>query len=283
MGSCACFEFKSVKKKFLTEKEYDEENDLKEPIILKPLSDLQGTRHEKNINIKKLNEEINVNEKVTDNIIVINNIINEKDKLKTDESLISIKNPIPNIKILKKENLLQLKGKKEINIIIIGDKQSGKSSFAINISEQRFESLYIPTVFIEKVSKVLTYNFNKYILNFYVTPGVQEYKEDYTILYSKANFIFLFYDVTNKGSFNQAKTIIKKELKNLIYIYPNNFSNIIIVGNKIDKCNYEKINNNGRKFCEKNNLQYFEISVKTNNGIGYMINKLLSVFEQISS
>ena len=102
-------------------------------------------------------------------------------------------------------------------------------------------------------------------------------------MYSKANFIFLFYDVTNKGSFNQVKTIIKKELKNLIYIYPNNFSNIIIVGNKIDKCNYEKINNNGRKFCEKNNLQYFEISVKTNNGIGYMINKLLSVFEQISS
>ena len=284
MGSCACFEFRGVKKKFLCEKECMENNDVKEPIILKPLNDLKETRNEKNIIKKKLNEEIIKDEKETDNIIVINSKTNEKDKLKTDESLISINSPIHNINIVKKENLLQLKGRKEINIIIIGEKQSGKSSFAINISEQRFETLYIPTVFIEKVSKILTYNCNKYILNFYVTPGVQEYKENYSTLYSKANFILIFYDVSNKGSFNHAKNIIKKELKNLIFIYPpHNFSNIIIVGNKTDKCNYEDINPKGRKYCEKNNLQYFEISVKNNSGVGYMINKILSVFEQISS
>ena len=282
MGNCGCFDFR-VKKKFLNEKEINE-NIIKEPLILKPLNDLQQTRNEKNLNKKIINAIINDDEKATDNIIVvINNKINEKEKLRTDESLISINTPIHNIKNINKENLFELKGKKEINIVIIGEKQSGKSSFAIYISELRFESIYIPTVYIEKVSKILTYNNNKYILNFFVTPGVQEYKEDYSSLYKKANFILLFYDISIKGSFKQVKKIIKKDLKNLIVIYPNNFSNTIIVGNKIDKCDYEKINPKGRKYCEKNNLQYFEISVKTKIGVGYMINKILSVFEHISS
>ena len=160
MGNCGCFDFR-VKKKFLNEKEINE-NIIKEPLILKPLNDLQQTRNEKNLNKKIINAIINDDEKATDNIIVvINNKINDKEKLRTDESLISINTPIHNIKNINKENLFELKGKKEINIVIIGEKQSGKSCFAIYISELRFESIYIPTVYIEKVSKILTYNNNK--------------------------------------------------------------------------------------------------------------------------
>ena len=38
-----------------------------------------------------------------------------------------------------------------------------------------------------------------------------------------------------------------------------------------------------KSYCEKHKLEFFEISVKTNAGIGYMMNKLLAIFYNISS
>ena len=56
-------------------------------------------------------------------------------------------------------------------------------------------------------------------------------------------------------------------------MYLNNYSNGIIVTNKIDKSFKKNNHSNAKKYWEKKKFQYFEISVKNNTGISYMINK----------
>ena len=238
-----------------------------------------------NKNEKKKLEEKNEN-KLIDNGNNEKNINNKETKkseiLHQNETDISLYRYPSNFEIIYQSSSI-LKGKTEINIVLIGEKQSGKSSFVIKLAENRFENLYIPTVFIETISKVMTYNNKRYVLNFDVTPGQQEYQQDYSTLYAKSNFIFLFYDVTNLGSFMRAKKYIKKELKNKVIMYANNFSNIFIIGNKIDCTPFIESSTQIKSYCEKHQLEFFEISVKTNAGIGYMMNKLLAIFDSISS
>ena len=284
MGICGCFEIRKINKNFLRDKEEDELRNIKlSSSILKPTYTIYQEKiiEKKEEKTKNINKTINEDDKIPKKNKYNKNTICSLNKSENDNSTLSINryNKKNNIN----KNNIEEKVNKEINIVLIGEKQSGKSSFIIQIAEKRFENIYIPTVFIENISKILTYNNKKYILNFNVTPGVQEYKEDYSKLYSQANFIFVFYDISLQGSFTKTKNFVKKELKNKIVMYNNNYSNIFIVANKIDKSSFHNQNIDARKYWENMNLQYFEISVKNNIGVGYMINKLLAIYEQISS
>ena len=284
MGICGCFEIRKINKNFLRDKEEDELRNIKlSSSILKPTYTIYQEKiiEKKEEKTKNINKTINEDDKIPKKNKYNKNTICSLNKSENDNSTLSINryNKKNNIN----KNNIEEKVNKEINIVLIGEKQSGKSSFIIQIAEKRFENIYIPTVFIENISKILTYNNKKYILNFNVTPGVQEYKEDYSKLYSQANFIFVFYDISVQGSFTKTKNFVKKELKNKIVMYNNNYSNIFIVANKIDKSSFHNQNIDARKYWENMNLQYFEISVKNNIGVGYMINKLLAIYEQISS
>jgi Rab family protein len=278
MGICGCFEIRKINKNFLRDKEEDELRNIKlSSSILKPTYTIYQEKiiEKKEEKTKNINKTINEDDKIPKKNKYNKNTICSLNKSENDNSTLSINRY--------NKNNIEEKVNKEINIVLIGEKQSGKSSFIIQIAEKRFENIYIPTVFIENISKILTYNNKKYILNFNVTPGVQEYKEDYSKLYSQANFIFVFYDISVQGSFTKTKNFVKKELKNKIVMYNNNYSNIFIVANKIDKSSFHNQNIDARKYWENMNLQYFEISVKNNIGVGYMINKLLAIYEQISS
>jgi len=284
MGICGCFEIRKINKNFLRDKEEDELNNIKlSSSKLKPKYQIYQEKiiEKKEEKTKNINKTINEDDKIPMKNKYNKNTTCSLNKSENDNSTLSINRYKKNNNINK--NILEEKVNKEINIVLIGEKQSGKSSFIIQIAEKRFENIYIPTVFIENISKILTYNNKKYILNFNVTPGVQEYKEDYSKLYSQANFIFVFYDISVQGSFTKTKNFVKKELKNKIVMYNKDYSNIFIVANKIDKSSFHNQNIDARKYWENMNLQYFEISVKNNIGVGYMINKLLAIYEQISS
>ena len=284
MGICGCFEIRKINKNFLRDKEEDELNNIKlSSSKLKPKYQIYQEKiiEKKEEKTKNINKTINEDDKIPMKNKYNKNTTCSLNKSENDNSTLSINRYKKNNNINK--NILEEKVNKEINIVLIGEKQSGKSSFIIQIAEKRFENIYIPTVFIENISKILTYNNKKYILNFNVTPGVQEYKEDYSKLYSQANFIFVFYDISVQGSFTKTKNFVKKELKNKIVMYNKDYSNIFIVANKIDKSSFHNQNIDARKYWENMNLQYFEISVKNNIGVSYMINKLLAIYAQISS
>ena len=139
-----------------------------------------------------------------------------------------------NINPIKKEKILEKKkNKKEINLIILGDKNIGKSCFVIKFVENIFEKLYIPTINLEIKKKVVSYNTHQYQLNFIVTSG-NDYKEDYENYYNEADFFLVFYDITNEKSFEILKKLIQNKINKFYFEYINGTPNILLVGNKID-------------------------------------------------
>ena len=89
--------------------------------------------------------------------------------------------------------------------------------------------------------------------------------EENKMLLSRFNAFIAVYDVTNKSSFDSISEIINKsQPKQKIKI----FSNLIIVGNKIDLIEQRRISSdNAKKFAESVNATFLECSAKLKEGI----------------
>ncbi len=82
--------------------------------------------------------------------------------------------------------------KSEINIVILGDSEVGKSSFAIHYLRNKFEQYHVATIGLENFQTSLNCNYTKYILNFIITSGIVQYRVDYTSYFEAANFFLIF-------------------------------------------------------------------------------------------
>ena len=210
-------------------------------------------------------KETNINSHLSENKISKQNSQNKKNEEKE-----------------KNEKNKKNKNKNEINIVFIGDTNTGKSCFVIKFVENVFEKLYIPTLGSEIKKKIVSYNTHKYQLNFIVTSG-NDYKDDYTEYYNNADFFLVFYDITNKKSFDCIKNIIQNEIMPFFFSYKDGTSNIILVGNKIDLENERNVKiEEVEQYCKEKKFIYYEISIKTNKNINIMMNTLLKSFDQIS-
>ena len=210
-------------------------------------------------------KETNINSHLSENKISKQNSQNKKNEEKE-----------------KNEKNKKNKNKNEINIVFIGDINTGKSCFVIKFVENVFEKLYIPTLGSEIKKKIVSYNTHKYQLNFIVTSG-NDYKDDYTEYYNNADFFLVFYDITNKKSFDCIKNIIQNEIMPFFFSYKDGTSNIILVGNKIDLENERNVKiEEVEKYCKEKKFIFYEISIKTNKNINIMMNTLLKSFDQIS-
>ena len=212
-------------------------------------------------------KETNINSHLSENKISKQNSQNKKNEEKEKD---------------KNEKNKKNKNKNEINIVFIGDTNTGKSCFVIKFVENVFEKLYIPTLGSEIKKKIVSYNTHKYQLNFFVTSG-NDYKDDYTEYYNNADFFLVFYDITNKKSFDCIKNIIQNEIMPFFFFFFFGTSNIILVGNKIDLENERNVKiEEVEKYCKEKKFIFYEISIKTNKNINIMMNTLLKSFDQIS-
>ncbi len=248
----------------------------------------------KNIENKKINDK-NINEEKKDNSSYIqyknissNSQINAGKETNRNSHISDNRkqnNNISNkeIKIIKKDKILEKKkNKKEINLVIVGEKNIGKSCFVIKFVENIFEKIYIPTIGLELKKKIVSYNTHQYQLNFIVTSG-NDYKEDYINYYNEADFFLVFYDITNKNSFDKIKDIIHNEIHKYFFEYNDGTPNIILLGNKIDLENERVVSNEDvDKFCKENKLIHYDISIKSNKNINLLMNIILKAFDQVS-
>ena len=135
----------------------------------------------------------------------------------------------------------------------------GKTSIIKRLIQNEFYENYIETV---------GYEFNPYlikvnntIIKFQIWDmcGNENYRSVLLNLYRNATLGILVYSVCSRESFNNLGNWIEQLKK---YALPN--SKIILIGNKCDdeqnrKVTYEE----GKKICEKNNLEFFlEVSAK---------------------
>jgi hypothetical protein len=155
-------------------------------------------------NIKSINFVLSIGKKdinVEEDFDKISKEIGEKD----DKLSKSLKNPKRyfsnvNVKCLKNshfsaiselEGPYKIKDSNKINIVIIGQKEVGKSSFCIRFVENKFEDFYIPSIGIEKFAKMTAYNGRNFRINFVVICGSDKLKK-WINLIEEADFFFFF-------------------------------------------------------------------------------------------
>ena len=161
--------------------------------------------------------------------------------------------------------------------IIIGDSMSGKTSYFNKLIHNNYSNSKISTIGVDFGVLYISIN-NKLIKNhFWDTAGQENYKSIIRNYYRGASGCIIMFDITNYQSFNNVKKWIE-DLKK--YGNYDNLS-IIIGGNKSD-LNIKRVITieEAEEFCNKNNLKYFDISVKDNINIKESFNYLINLISK---
>ena len=253
---------------------------------------------EKDENEIKEEKDINQNQnnQVTNETKQGNIVINSEKNTRRNEDKLSVINTIDknNVSYSNRDCLLNSKlrskiakktqgrrsvflNRTNVNIIIVGDKFVGKTSYAIKLKDNTFNDNYVPTNDNEDERFILkTVNGERtYLLNVAIINNVQFIKEE---IKRQLDYCLIFYDMNNENSMDFAKSIFENYLKNeLENVNNNSLSHVIFIGNKCDSNN--NFNNKIEEICNEYKMNHFEISVKENIKIDEMKNKLTQAFD----
>jgi GTPase SAR1 family protein len=220
---------------------------------------------------KKSQENINEKEEDFENVNISETVLSEL--------IINDK-----IKPIQKDKKKKIKGRNNINIVIIGYNEVGKSSFCLRFINNKFEDFYIPSICNENFSKMMIYNDHNYKLNFSVILGGKKIQMQDNNIMNIADFFLIIYDITKIRSFNQIN-IYLKQLKKSLFSYDKEGKNLnfFLIGNKSDlegerKVGIEFVN----KYIKKYNISHFEISAKTGKNVSNIISSFLQIFDKLA-
>jgi small GTP-binding protein len=142
---------------------------------------------------------------------------------------------------------------------VVGDLKVGKSSIIKRLINNEFTDQYIPTIGYEFNPYLIKVNNTIIKLQIWDMCGNENYRSVLLNLYRNATLGVLVYSVCSRESFDNLGNWIEQLKK---YSLPN--SKIVLIGNKCDdEKNREVTYEEGKKICEKYNLEFFlEISAK---------------------
>ena len=211
----------------------------------------------------------------------LNKAINQENSEKKTESekekVSNIKNKIKNKTNRRRSAYLN---RTFINILVLGDKNTGKTSFLKLLKDNKFSDKYETTKEDEEsYDKKIVINKNNIHMNILVCNNLNK-KE---VLNSSKDYYLLFYDITNMNSLEFIEKIYLENFINKLQIIENKLSNIILIGNKIDLKQDDIIYNKMENFCNQNNLSHYEISTKNNLGINEFSNLIVENFANLSN
>ena len=155
-----------------------------------------------------------------------------------------------------------------IKLLTLGECGVGKTTFILNYINPNIKIKYLekynPTIGVDYQKKVITIDNKNIDIEIWDTAGQERFKNITSHYYSGADGILLLFDISDKSSFEKLSFWIN-DLNNKIYL--DNIS-LILIGNKTDLDDKREVSiEEAKKFAEKNNIEYFEISAINNIGI----------------
>jgi len=165
-----------------------------------------------------------------------------------------------------------------VKIGIIGDYSVGKSSIMNTYVYGEERSRHDSTIGVDFNHKIVEYQNHKFKLHIWDTAGQEKFKAIVKSYYRDLDVLFFIYDKTNSKSF--------LNLENWLYeVEALNQKNTVkfLIGNKKDLKNIEYIPDSKlKKFIDENDLVHFETSVKEQESINNVFNKLCDIlYEKI--
>ncbi len=150
-------------------------------------------------------------------------------------------------------------------IIFTGDIYVGKTSIINVLMGQKFNNDYEASIGVDFFSKTIKYKGKIIKLQIWDSAGQEKFRSLIPNYIRGSSLVFIVYDISNKKSFDSVQSWV-----NFINNIEN--SNIVIVGNKIDLENKREVSyEEGKKFCEEQNYDFFEVSAKNDNNLNNML------------
>ncbi len=150
-------------------------------------------------------------------------------------------------------------------IIFTGDSGVGKTSIINVLMGQKFSFEYEASIGVDFFSKTIKYKGKIIKLQIWDSAGQEKFKSLIPNYIRGSSLVFIVYDITNRKTFDNLQNWID---------FINNIenSNIVIIGNKIDLENDRQVTTEeGEKFCNEKNYEFFEISAKDNTNLNTML------------
>ncbi len=150
-------------------------------------------------------------------------------------------------------------------IIFTGDIAVGKTSIINVLMGQKFTAEYEASIGVDFFSKTMKYKGKVIKLQIWDSAGQEKFRSLIPNYIRGASLVFIVYDISNKKSFENLSNWIN---------FVNNIenSNIVIVGNKNDLEDKREVTlEEGQKFCEEKNIEFFEVSAKNGTNLNEML------------
>ena len=145
-----------------------------------------------------------------------------------------------------------------IKCLLLGNQGSGKTSFIKSLLGEIITNL-LSTIGLDKTSFNCLVEGEEYIFRIHDTAGQERYGSLAKSYYRNVDAFLLFFDVTNKESFDTVQRWIKSIVESKGNI--NDQYELFLVANKIDETDIRKIGKTqGKELATKYNIKYFEIS-----------------------
>lgn len=161
-----------------------------------------------------------------------------------------------------------------IRLILVGDASTGKSSIMQTYSDGIFPEDYQATIGIEYCSKIIKINKKEIKLNVWDTSGQERFRAITISYYRGSHGIIFVYDVCDRQSFENIKTIWFANIGK----YISTPYKCILVANKIDKSNNRIVSTSeGKTLAEEINATYLEVSAKAKHNIDKLFTDLTTI------
>ena len=167
-----------------------------------------------------------------------------------------------------------------IKLLIIGGENSGKTKFIkYYINEDIYLNAYHPSMAAQYYSKIIYFHKQKVRFDIWDTVGKENHDFLIRVFAENSGLIFIFYDSSDKASFERAKVLFNK-IKEFCDV---NKAIFVLISNKYDlyinsKNNLEKVSEEeALEFAINNKMLFAHISIaeKYGNGINELFDKVL--------
>ena len=159
--------------------------------------------------------------------------------------------------------------------LLIGNSIVGKTSILTKYTSKAYTESYVATVGLDFFTKDESIDGKTIRIKIWDTAGQERYKAITKCFFQRAQGIIIVFDVTNKRSFDDLKMWIDsiKSQSKLTEDLEN--MPIILIGNKIDLPKRVIDKETALNFAKEQNLEYYETSAKTGEGIDNAIKELV--------
>ena len=160
-----------------------------------------------------------------------------------------------------------------IKVGLLGDSSVGKTAICNSLMNIEFAEDMLSTIGSDRLeTKFPLKNGQNIKLVLWDTAGQERFRSVALNALKAAQGVIIVFDVTNKASFENIGNWLQEIKDNLAN------PNLVLFGNKADLPDRQVTESDARKYAKKMNLEYFETSAKTkqglNEGFSFLVNDI---------